>query len=166
MASKHRQRRLSNLKRSFVVTLSTAAAASLGGCDSYSYVPVNPPPSFGGYGGGGAGGTGGQAGTFAGTGGSGGSGGTGVGGHSGIGASGVGGASPDPTCPTEIPRWGEACARSSDPCMYQPPPECDGVVYPLVATCEDTVWAIDQTSIACNPPWEYDAGTEDEDAGG
>lgn len=160
MASKHRQRRLSNLKRSFVVTLSTAAA-SLAGCGTdFHEGSTNPPPSVGGDGGGGAGGTGGQAGT----GGSGGTAGTGVGG---VGGSG-GRESPDSMCPVMPPPWDGDCERSSSrPCTYQDLEQCDGVSYPLIATCENGFWSISRTDIACNPPPpDIDSGIDDEDAGG
>jgi hypothetical protein len=143
MASKHRQRRLSNLRRSFVVTLSTATA-SLAGCDDSQPI-INPPPPPPPWVEGGSGGNSGAG---------------------GVGGSG-GGQPPDWVCPDMPPPFDGDCERSSSqPCTYQDLEQCDGVSYPLIATCENGFWSISQTIIACNPPEpDIDSGLDDEDAG-
>jgi hypothetical protein len=146
-----RRRRLTNLKRSFVVTIS-AVAAGASGC-SDAHVRGSDMPSYAGAGG--------------------------SGGADGGGAGGVGGQMPSPNppyaiidCPVDQPRAGDACSMPTATlggCSYEihDPNFCTGEPDFVLATCEQNLWVLDTLITTCNPPEnpEIDSGLADEDAG-
>jgi hypothetical protein len=157
MAAKARRARLTNLKRSFVVTI--AGAASLGGCAGV-HSDDDGSATMAGSGGAGSGGAGGVS-----------------------GASGVGGAGGsyiatnppfiDTACPIVEPEQGASCT-ATEPCTYDQP--IADPCFPssrTIAICQDGQWVVATSTLlpelACNPPPpELDSGLPpgtDEDAG-
>jgi len=161
MASKTRSRRLTELKRSFVMTFSAVAAVGASGCgqvadDPEDFVITNPPGFSGNGGVGGAGGAGGAAGV------------SGVGGSGGV--AGTMMSTNPPACPEVQPIDAQACSSVWNPgvCHYPTGGQlCSGEPEVATATCGESVWVVRVGSLACNPPPEpeEDSGIEEQDAG-
>lgn len=151
MASKPRRQRLTNLKRSFVVTIS-AVAAGASGCSDTHVRGSNAAWSSGAGGsdaavGGGAGGAGGQI-------------------------IPINPPSETAYCPEEPPRAGDPCVLPTpmhEGCSYEMHNgnPCAEVPDALIATCEQNTWSLSAVITTCNPPSsEPDSGPIVEDAGG